>query len=320
MTSMRPHPAGAPLVEPALDASAATAPEQPRWWSLDENLLPIVSNLCRKGQNFVLATVTEAEGGPRPAGTQMVLTQDHGWGSLSGGCIEADLARHARATLAHGVPRRLVYGRGSPWLDIRLACGGRLEILLELVSPDDRALAELLSLAGRRDVARYVSDGRRRLCRPARQEIPGHWPADVLHVPCQRLLVVGLDPFAQAIAAAGRHLSWEVRQVSDLAGPQHAEGWELDPWTAVAVASHDVERDHAALSFALRSRAGYVGVLGSRRRLPAQLKRLRDSAIDDAALARLRAPIGIALGAASPRAIGIAVVAEILHDRTWAGP
>jgi hypothetical protein len=202
----------APLVELAPYPSVATALEQPRWWSLDENLLPILSDLCRTSRPFALATVTAAEGGPRPAGTQMVFTDDRAWGSLSGGCVEADLACHARAALADRRSRQVVYGRGSPWLDIRLACGARLEVLVEPVSPDDPILVELLGLASRREVVRYVSDGRKRLCRPAEEDIPGHWPVDVLHAPSQRLLVVGQDPFAYAIAVAGRHMDWEVRR------------------------------------------------------------------------------------------------------------
>ncbi len=280
MIARHPVLAAAPSHETDHRRTIPAALGQPRWWSLDDDLVPILDDLRRAGWRFVLATIAAAEGGPRPAGTQMVFVEDRGWGSLSGGCLEADLVCHAREALADGSLRRLIYGRGSPWLDIRLACGARLEVLLEPMPPDDPALAELLALAGRRELARYVSNGERRLCCPAGQEIPGHWPADALYTPAQRLVVVGLDPFAHAIAEAGRHMDWSVRQVADLSGLQDLGGWEFDPWTAVAVASHDTECDHAALGFALRSRAGYVGVLGSRGRFPARLEKLRENGID----------------------------------------
>jgi xanthine dehydrogenase accessory factor len=83
------------------------------------------------GRTYALATIVDADGGPRPVGSQMVITTDEAWGFLSGGCIEADVALHGREVMAQGSPRRLVYGRGSPFIDMRLPCGGRLEVMVE---------------------------------------------------------------------------------------------------------------------------------------------------------------------------------------------
>jgi len=91
-----------------------------------------------------------------------------------------------------------------------------------------------------------------------------------------------------------------------------------DPWTAVAVATHDWETDQDALLTALPSDASYVGVLGARRRLPERLTRLRAAGIDEAALDRLRAPIGLDLGGKAPWEIAVSVIAQIIAERETA--
>lgn len=77
-----------------------------------------------------------------------------------------------------------------------------------------------------------------------------------------------------------------------------------DPWTAVA--THDQEEDHHALVAVLGSEAGYVGVLGARRRIPERLARLTAAGVPDDRVAGLRAPIGLSIGAANAREVAVA--------------
>ena len=88
-----------------------------------------------------------------------------------------------------------------------------------------------------------------------------------------------------------------------------------DMWTAIAVATHDWELDHETLVAALPSAASYVGVVGARRRVPERLARLRAAGVDEVALTRLRAPIGLDLGGKAPWEIAISVVGEIVAAR-----
>ena len=97
---------------------------------MEDDMRPRMFEAAGRGRPFALVTIVAAEGGgPRGVGAQMVVTADDMGGFLSGGCIEADVALHARECLVDGEPRRLVYGRGSPFVDARLPCGGRLELL-----------------------------------------------------------------------------------------------------------------------------------------------------------------------------------------------
>lgn len=305
----------------------------PQWpdFGLTDDVRPALRQAREAGHPMVLATlVALGGGGPRPVGTQMVFAEGIVAGYFSGGCVEGDVAGHATACLADGRPRALVYGQGSPWPDIRLLCGARVEIFMERIGPDDTALAELLDAdRDRRDVV-YVSDGETRACAPTLEPWPG---AAVVrrHSPAPRLIVVGADPAAMAIAALGAQSGIETTLVRPkgpetpppLSGvayrrdaPNEAlAAVGLDPWTAVAVASHDMDMDEAALLPALASDCGYVGLLGARARLSERLSRLRANGATDRDLARLRAPIGLDLGGKAPWEVAVAVIGEIVALR-----
>jgi xanthine dehydrogenase accessory factor len=89
----------------------------------------------------------------------------------------------------------------------------------------------------------------------------------------------------------------------------------LNPSTAVAVLSHDPKLDDPALLAALRSPAGYVGALGSRRTHARRRSRLLEAGLNEEELERLHAPIGLDLGGASPEEIALSILAEIVASR-----
>jgi xanthine dehydrogenase accessory factor len=309
-----------------------TLPDWPLFGFTDD-ARPALRAARDAGEPLALATIVALDGGgPRPVGTQMTVARGGVSGFLSGGCLEGDVAAHAVAVLEDGAARRLVYGEGSPWPDIRLLCGARIEIQLERVPPDDGASEMLLALAARRSPAVWLSDGTARACGPA-QAAPQAWPGAFARRfdPVLRLVVLGSDPTALAIAALGAQAGCETLLVRPkgpaepppLAGvayrreaPSEAlKAIGLDPWTAVAVASHDAELDHEALAAALPSPAFYVGVLGARRRLPERLARLRQAGVQPADIERLHAPIGLDIGGKAPWEVAIAVLAQITARR-----
>ena len=81
--------------------------------------------------------------------------------------------------------------------------------------------------------------------------------------------------------------------------------------TALVLVAHDYKYDVPVLEHALATSVGYIGMLGSRRRGDAILKLLREDGVDEAALKRVRVPIGLDLGARSAPEIALAVLAEI---------
>lgn len=295
---------------------------------LEDDMRPRMFAAADRGEAFSLVTIVAAEGGgARGPGAQMVVTADAMAGFLSGGCIEADVAIHAREVLSTGEPRRLIYGRGSPFVDTRLPCGGRLDLLVERLRPDDDVIQGLRRAETERRSVTLMSDGEHRRLADGEVSAPD---AVRVYTPPQRLVVIGADPFAFAMVQQGLAQGWGVALVrpngpeapppmaatySRQAAPIALSQLALDRWTAVAVATHDSDLDHDALRAALNSAAGYVGVLGSRRRLPDRLSRLQADGVTAHAISRLHAPIGVPIGARSPQEVAVSVVAEIVQAR-----
>jgi xanthine dehydrogenase accessory factor len=93
-------------------------------------------------------------------------------------------------------------------------------------------------------------------------------------------------------------------------------GPTLTPRDAVCVLTHDHKFDVPAIIAALGTDVGYLGAMGSRRTHAGRLDRLREAGVDDAQLHRLRAPIGLDLGARTPEETAVAICAEIIAART----
>ena len=154
--------------------------------------------------------------------------------------------------------------------------------------------------------------------------------------PPPRMLVFGAIDFAAAVARAGKFLGYRVT-VCD-ARPifaTHARfpdadevvvDWphrylaqtQIDPRTVICVLTHDPKFDVPLLEVALRTPAGYIGAMGSRRTHEDRLARLRDVGLTEDELARLRSPIGLDLGARTPEETAVSVAAELIQLR-WGG-
>jgi xanthine dehydrogenase accessory factor len=328
-------------------------------FGLQDDVRPALSAAMAGGRASVLATLYAVEGGaPRGVGAQMLFVGEAISGFLSGGCVEADVAHHARAVLREGGWRRLVYGEGGP-SDIQLPCGARIDVLLERIAPDDAAARRLLQLTGARRPAIWLTTGAARACVEAGGEdaLPPSLNAVALnavalnpaveadpardgvaepllvrrpYAPPWRLVVVGADPIALAVVRLGVQMGLEtvlIRPKGPEAPPPapvrylradvEAALAEVapDPWTAVAVLTHDLDQEHRALNTALQTGAGYIGALGSRRRIPQRNARLRRDGASPDAIARLHAPIGLPIGGKSPWEIAVAILSEIVAER-----
>ena len=84
-----------------------------------------------------------------------------------------------------------------------------------------------------------------------------------------------------------------------------------DRYTAYLLLTHDPKIDDAALNFALKSHAFYIGALGSRKTHGKRIERLQASGFDEQAIKRIHAPIGLNIGAISPAEIALSILGEI---------
>lgn len=149
-----------------------------------------------------------------------------------------------------------------------------------------------------------------------------------VHAPAVRLVILGAVHVAQALAPMAAALDYDVTVVDPRAafataerfpGVSVAAEWpdmalprlKLDRYTAFAALTHDPKIDDAGLLEALAQDCFYVGALGSRKTHAARRERLSAAGVQPAALDRIRAPIGLPIGAASPAEIAVSILAEI---------
>jgi xanthine dehydrogenase accessory factor len=150
-----------------------------------------------------------------------------------------------------------------------------------------------------------------------------------VHLPPPRLVVIGAVHISQALAPMAKMAGFDLTIVDPRTAFASRDrfpdvtllaGWPqdvlprlaLDPFTAVAALTHDPKIDDGALAAALRAGCFYVGALGSRKTHAKRLDRLRALGVDEASLARVRAPIGLSIGAQSPAEIAVSVLAEVI--------
>lgn len=131
--------------------------------------------------------------------------------------------------------------------------------------------------------------------------------------PIPRLIIAGGGPFAEALAAQGRLLGWQVAAETrpEMVAGLAASLSELD---AIVVMGHDVETSSRCLLAALEGDAGYIGALGSPAMQEARADWLAYRDVTD--LSRVHGPAGLPLGGRSPAEVAVSIVAEILDERT----
>jgi xanthine dehydrogenase accessory factor len=150
-----------------------------------------------------------------------------------------------------------------------------------------------------------------------------------VQAPPARLIIIGAVHISQALAPIARIAGLDVVVIDPrtaFASPERFPDmnvlaqWPdealatmpLDRYSAVALVTHDPKIDDPALVRALRADCFYIGALGSRKTHATRLERMRALGFDEAALGRIRAPIGLDIGAVSPAEIAVSIIGEIV--------
>jgi xanthine dehydrogenase accessory factor len=298
------------------------------------DVLRFVMEAGRSGQQVALVTITGLTGSSsRPIGSLMGVTADGGFaGSLSGGCIEAAVVAEAREAIRCGQPRQVRYGAGSPYIDIRLPCGGGVDLLFHPAPDPDvvvQAVARLeerhpLALAQGRSGGLHVRPGLVRQAPGWRGETFLSW-----YAPPLGLVVVGhgaeslaLVRLALSGGTAPTLLSPDER-VLTLATAVGARANPLknlrpsphllaDPWSAVVFLFHDHALESSLLEQALTQPWFFIGAMGSRRTHAHRLAALRERGLPEEALARIVAPLGLIPSARDPVTMALSALAQVV--------
>lgn len=303
--------------------------------SADLDVLQTCISWINAGHKVDLVTVAKTWGSsPKPPGS-LAAVRDDGVlvGSVSGGCVEKQLAESFRGkgishTHSHHINDQQARRYG-------LACGGELELVYESLS--DAAALEVVvdKLHKRERVKRIVTVGSEEaVVEPANQSDAFSYNGERLQKvfgPAWRLLLIGAGQLSSYVATfaiacdfdilvcdpreAFRD-AWSGDKTSLLSAEPHEAVIEYanDTNTAVLALTHDPNLDDEALLEALTQPCFYVGALGSKRNYEQRCERL-SSLLENNELARLHSPIGLAIGSRTSAEIAISIVAELVKVR-----
>lgn len=305
----------------------------------------------RAGRGAALATVIETWGSaPRRVGAQLVVDQGGAMaGSVSGGCVEGAVVAAACDALRDGGHRVLDFGvADEDAFAVGLACGGRIRILVQPVGGalGEGALADLVAARAARQPIAMTTDlttgavtiTRDGLMHAQSALIPTPSGAEqftAVHQPPLRMVIIGAVHIAQALIPMARACGHDPVVIDPRSAFASVERFPdvplLEDWpdealravapdraTSVITLTHDPKLDDPALQVALRSDAYYIGCLGSTRTHAKRVARLREAGFDEAALARLHAPVGLSIGAAGPAEIAVSIMAQVIATQRGA--
>ncbi len=243
--------------------------------------------LQESGGTAALCTVIRTSGSvPRREGAKMLVCADGRIeGTVGGGELEARVIARAREVVAQRVTAIVTIPLVDPDRGDAGVCGGEMEVFVEPVLAEATVLVvgcghvgkEVAALAKWLGYRVAVTDDRIEFCNP-------EW------VPEADLYLPGTIPDA----------------LKEL---------EITDQTFVAVVTRGVKADTQALPHLLRSPAPYVGVIGSRRRWTVAVKELQELGVPEELIRRARAPIGLRIGAETPREIAVSILSEIVASR-----
>ena len=269
-------------------------------------------------------------------------------GSVGGGCVEADVIAAALDAQAHRRPALLTHHLNADLAgDLGLSCGGTVDIFVEPLLADQEYLRVLETVAAAESgLVRTATDWRRgegpvktfepvtRTPKGAAATLTrdGRFMEERLAAP-PRLLVFGAGHVGAAIARAARAAGFRVVIIDDrveYADPARFDAgvavlaadveaalvrFPLTAADAVVIATRGHRNDALILERVATSPAGYVGLLGSRRKKIVVTKGLRAAGVPAKSLQRVRVPVGLPIGAVTPEEIAVSVVAELIGWR-----
>ncbi len=238
-----------------------------------------------EGRSCALATIVNVVGSVPSHASAKMLVRDDGSivGTVGGGPAEGRAITVAREVLKSGKPQMIsITLHDNPKMDSGMVCGGSLDIFVEAILP-----AQVVYLFG----AGHV----------------GIITAGLVHTIGLDLTVVDDRP-----EFANKERFPHARQIH--AGDLKAivSGLKPDSRALVFIATRSHEFDGEILSWALGTPAGYIGMMGSRRKILTIARKLMAEGVTPEQFARVHAPVGLNIGADTPEEIAVSVVADMI--------
>jgi xanthine dehydrogenase accessory factor len=300
-------------------------------------LIPVLSALvadAEAGRPAALCVVVGTQGStPQAPGAAMLVRADFGTlGTLGGGCIEAEVRRRAFQLLQQDQADLLHFNLDHDYgWDDGLICGGHMSVAVLPVS-------ERMALEPFRE-ALALARGRQPASVPLTVKHEGRQLAYRLHLEVPpTLLIAGAGHVGQAVAVQAARLNFHVVVVDDRAEyacrarfpdgvtlvvediGRALRAYPLDGGCYVVIVTRGHRHDFQALDAVIRRPAGYLGLIGSRRKSQAMLRDLAAAGVPAEALARVHTPIGLPIGAVTVAEIAVSIAAELVQVRRQSRP
>ena len=250
-----------------------------------DQFLSKAGELLANHESFAIAVVVRYQPpiSGKPGNKAIILPDGKIWGWIGGGCAQPVVVKEALKALADGQPRLIRISPSSPpeqgIVDYTMTChsGGTLDIYIEPVLPKPH------------------------------------------------ILILGRSPVAVALAKLGKAINYTVSVAAPQADRERFPDCDLlhtdldlsqikvTPQTFVVVSTQG-QSDEEALEKALRSDASYVAFVASKAKTGKIIEYLQERGITTPRLARLKAPAGLGIHAASPEEIAVSILAEIIQE------
>lgn len=286
------------------------------------------------GQRCVLVTVLAVEGAAmRNPGSHMAVCEDGSFvGSLSGGCIENAVVAEASDALKAAKARIVRFGVGSPYFDIKLPCGGGLDIHFQPL-PDGQVAFDCLAATKARRPFTVTINPQGVACLAGWHPAPFDRAAGTAsfgHFPRARLMLVGHGEVLSALTLLARSMALDVAvltpderaldrlqglgfPVMQLTRANDTELLRSDPWTAIVFLFHDHDWEIPQLQRAFELPHFYIGAMGGRQAHAARCEALLAAGVKASAIASLHAPIGLFHSSRDPDTLALSALAEIVQ-------
>ncbi|MBB4953701.1 xanthine dehydrogenase accessory factor [Agrobacterium vitis] len=277
-------------------------------------ILRFLVDAFAQGVGCGLVTLTEIRGGSaRALGAQMAVRADGLFcGHVSGGCVEAAVAREVMNAIQEGHDRFLHLGEGSPFFDIRLACGGSIRLAIHVLR-NDHAVRTILDCLSVRRPAALAYDARSQTLEAVIDQTQANWGEDGFvrpYRPPVRILLAGQPMELAAVSRIATAAGYETAEIcttkADMA---------MDTDTAIVLLYHDIDRELPLLMAALNSPAFYIGALGSARTHERRCAALMQHGVDQQSMNHIRAPIGLFPKARDAHTLALSIIADIAVAR-----
>jgi len=250
-----------------------------------------IVELRREKRRGAVATIVNVRGSIPSFRTAKMLVRDDGSivGTIGGGCVEAEVWQAAREVMESEKPRTLTFDLNQdPKYDTGLVCGGTLEVFIEPVLPP-----ALLYIFG-----------------------AGHVALSLCQIAASAGFEVVISDDRSSYATKDRFPAG--REVHAMEFDEAMQKLDPDESSYVVIVTRGHRDDMRVLRWAVGTRARYVGMIGSKRKVIKIFKALEEEGVPAHLFERVYAPIGLDIGAITPEEIAVAITAELIALRRHA--